>query len=97
MADVYWQTDKLRELFEEMPTILIDEQIVPEVVKDMKRMVPVDTGNLRDGIEPLGNGRIGITATNDHGQSYAEFVEFGTEHAPAQPFIRPALYRKRGG
>lgn len=95
MADVYWQTDKLNELFGEMATDLVDESIVPEVVQDMKRMVPVDTGNLRDGIEPLGDGKIGISATNEGGQSYVELVEFGTEYAPAQPFIRPALYRKR--
>ena len=94
--DTYWQSDKLAKLFEEMPQILVDEEIVPEVVKDMKRMAPVATGNLRDGIEPMGEGRIGITAENEQGQSYVEFVEFGTENAPAQPFIRPALYRKRG-
>lgn len=96
MAKTYWQTEQLKELFEEMPQILVDEEIVPEVVQDMIRMAPVATGNLRDGIEPAGPGRIGITADNEQGESYVEFVEFGTDLAPAQPFIRPALYRKRG-
>lgn len=96
MADVYWQTSKLDELLDTMATELVDTEILPEVADDMRRMVPVDTGNLRDGIEVLGEGKIGISATNEQGQSYVEFVEFGTEHMAAQPFIRPALYRKRG-
>lgn len=96
MAEVHWQTQALAKLLNEDAVALVDEEIVPLVVADMKRMVPVDTGNLRDGIEALGEGRIGISATSESGESYAEFVEFGTENAPAQPFIRPALYRKRG-
>lgn len=95
MADVYWQSGELAKLMDEANEF-VDAEILPEVAKDMRRMVPVDTGNLRDGIEVLGDGRIGITANNEQGQSYVEFVEFGTENAAAQPFIRPALYRKRG-
>lgn len=95
MAKVYKQTEQLAALMAEVNDF-VDTDIVPEVVKDMKRLAPVDEGTLRDGIEAMGEGRIGITAENEQGQSYVEFVEFGTENMAAQPFIRPALYRRRG-
>lgn len=88
MAHVRWQKEALARLLDEGKRA-IDEQIIPLVVADMKRLAPVDTGNLRDSIEALGGGRIGISA------DYAAYVEFGTTVARAQPFVRPAIYRKR--
>lgn len=43
----------------------------------------VDTGAMRDGIEETPEG---LVATNDH----SGFVENGTAHMPAQPFMKPA-------
>jgi HK97 gp10 family phage protein len=96
MADVHWQSDALDKLLNEEAMALVDADIVPEVVKDMKRMAPVDTGAMRDSIEGQPGGRITISAVSPQGHSYPADVEFGTENMPAQPFVRPALYRKRG-
>ncbi|AMW13316.1 hypothetical protein A4E84_29770 [Streptomyces qaidamensis] len=64
------------------------EQITEEVAEDARRLAPVDTGHLRASIRPEGNR---VIAEAD----YASHVELGTEEQRAQPFLRPALYRKR--
>lgn len=96
MADVYWQDDALAELLDQAAMDTVDQEVIPLIADDMKRMAPVLTGNLRDSIEAVPGGFISIDARNEQGQNYASFVEFGTEVAPAQPFVRPAVYRKRG-
>lgn len=65
-------------------------QVVDEIAEDARRLAPVDTGALRSSIsaEPS-TGR--VTASSDH----AAYVELGTRHMRAQPFLRPATYRKR--
>jgi hypothetical protein len=89
MADVQTNQDQLQELLDTVDGF-VDELIVPFVVNDMKRLAPVDTGELRDSIEAVGGGRINIAA------KHAGDVEFGTKNMAAQPYARPALYRKRG-
>ncbi|MFD5711326.1 HK97-gp10 family putative phage morphogenesis protein [Streptomyces pharetrae] len=64
------------------------EEIAEEVAKDARRLAPVDTGHLRASIRTEGNQ---VIAEAD----YAAYVELGTEDQRAQPFLRPALYRKR--
>lgn len=67
-------------------------EVVDDIGRTMKRLVPVDTGALRDSIEWItvdGRGVISV------GTEYWEYVEFGTSKMAAQPFIRPALYRSR--
>jgi len=45
------------------------------VASDAKRLVPVDTGNLKNSINPkYGNGFASVTAS----ANYAAYVEFGT-------------------
>ena len=69
------------------------ERVAAAVERDAKRFAPVDTGHLRDGIhaeEPRGN-TVRVVAPAD----YAAYVEDGTEHMAAQPYLRPALYRER--
>lgn len=74
---------QLRELekLEDMPTRVA---IARRIVETAKTIVPVDTGALRDSIEEVeGNVR--------SESPYAYFVEFGTVHMDAQPFLRPAV------
>lgn len=95
MADVHWNQQELDKVLDAAAGF-VDAEIIPEIVKDMKRMAPVDTGAMRDSIEGVPGGFITISATSPEGHSYPADVEFGTEHMAAQPFVRPALYRKRG-
>lgn len=59
-----------------------------------KRNCPVDTGNLRNSLTtvmdstPADEKALGFVGTN---VEYAAFVEFGTIHMAAQPFLGPAL------
>lgn len=85
-----WDRDGLDRLY------LIGQQttggITSEVAGDMRRLVPIDTGLLQSTIEDItvdGRGVISV------GTDYWEPVEYGTSHMDAQPFIRPAVYRKR--
>jgi HK97 gp10 family phage protein len=57
-----------------------------------KQLCPVDTGRLRSSIamrlEAEAGRLIAVIGTN---VEYAPYVEFGTRHMRAQPFLRPAL------
>lgn len=57
-----------------------------------KRLCPVDTGNLRSSITwEMARDADGLVAMVGSNVEYAAAVEFGSRHAPAQPFLRPAL------
>jgi len=66
------------------------------IVDGARERVPVLTGRLRAAIvaRVVGNGadrlrtRIGIS--DPQAEQYATYVEFGTVHAPAQPFLHNA-------
>lgn len=62
--------------------------VVEDIADDAERLVPVDTGELRNSIHTEGNQ---IVADAEH----AIYVELGTRHMDAQPYLAPALYRKR--
>lgn len=66
---------------------------------NMKRLCPVDTGRLRSSIEMVdGRDAHGYFVEIGTNVEYAPYVEFGTQHSPAQPFIRPGLLiALRGG
>ncbi len=83
-------------------------QLVGEVLDDAKRLVPVDTGHLRESLSSEVNGD---TARIGSDLNYALYVEEGHRVAyrgpegetvftgdtvPPQPYLRPALYRRRG-
>ena len=53
------------------------------IVKTAKTKVPVDTGNLKDSIKKRDDGIVM--------DGYGLYVEFGTRHMGAQPFIRPSI------
>lgn len=54
------------------------------VVWHARKLAPVDTGWLKGSIEEK-DGNVVVSAP------HAVYVEFGTEHMEAQPFLRPAL------
>jgi HK97 gp10 family phage protein len=61
-----------------------------DIAADMRTMAPVETGQLVNSIrvdETSGQ----VIAEADH----AVYVEMGTEHMRAQPFMRPALFKRR--
>jgi hypothetical protein len=83
-------------------------QLVGDVLDDAKRLVPVDTGHLRESLDSEINGDTARIGTE---LNYALYVEEGHRVAyrdangetvftgdvvPPQPYLRPALYRKRG-
>jgi len=64
------------------------------IAEEARRLAPVDTGALRESIHvemsPGGtNGEV-VVGTSGGPEYYAMFVEFGTAHMPARPFLRPA-------
>lgn len=67
--------------------------LVEDVADDARRNAPVETGELQDSIHGEVVGTEGrVSATADH----AAYVELGTSEMPAQPYLRPAVYKKRG-
>ncbi len=63
--------------------------VTEEVAQDATRMAPRDTGRLAASIHAEGDDTVVAEA------DYAAYVELGTSDMPAQPYLRPALYRKR--
>ena len=78
------------------------------IVEEAKRLVPVDTGDLRDaiavdassrrqGLAAAVGGEIGISIGFTKPTSRrAHLTEFGTAHSAAHPFMRPAMEAKAG-
>ncbi|MEV4604806.1 HK97 gp10 family phage protein [Amycolatopsis sp. NPDC049253] len=82
-------------------------RLIGDVLDDAKRLVPVDTGHLR---ESLSSEIRGETARIGSDLNYALYVEeghrvgyagpdgetvFTGDVVPPQPYLRPALYRRR--
>lgn len=66
------------------------------VESQAKRLCPVDTGRLRSSItHRLAHDSRGLYALVGSNVVYAPFVELGTRHMAAQPFLRPALKAAR--
>jgi hypothetical protein len=63
-------------------------QLCEDTAEDARRLAPVKTGHLRSSIRAE---RDRVVADAD----YSGAVELGTEHQRAQPYLRPAAYRKR--
>lgn len=68
------------------------ERAAIEVQATATRLAPVDTGRLQASIDYVvtedAEGPVALIGTN---VPYGIFVELGTVHAAAQPFLRPAL------
>lgn len=68
-------------------------RVATAIERDAQAFAPVDTGELRGSIRagsPMG-GMVRITASADH----SVYVELGTRHQAAQPYLSPALNRER--
>ncbi|WP_131830994.1 hypothetical protein [Frankia sp. CcI49] len=66
----------------------------PAILADARRAVPVDTGDLYRDLGAEAHGlelRVGPRGATDYG----ELVERGTSRTRAQPYLRPALMRRR--
>lgn len=82
-----WQKD--------VPIEEIYEYLGPRIVDYAQYLVPVDTGELQDSIDYdiAGTGLsqlLLISASAGH----AVYVELGTYRTPAQPYLRPAAFRR---
>lgn len=72
------------------------------VVKEAKRLVQVDRGDLQKAIKQstrTSSGRTTAQRTEatigfEKDEYYGKFVELGTSEMPAEPFLRPALEGK---
>lgn len=68
------------------------ENTAKAVAEDARADAPVDTGRLRSSITSEMDGDTAIVRAT---APYAVYVELGTSRAPAQPYLKPALYTKR--
>lgn len=96
MADVRLTASGMGELHR-----VVDERLVhpitDAVADDMRRMVPVLSGDLLATIEAEhgeGFGRVHFGDV-DGGVDYHLYQEFGTSRMAAQSYARPALFRRR--
>jgi HK97 gp10 family phage protein len=88
-----WEPDRDENI---MRHVLADalEPVSLEVLADATRLVPVDTGALRESLDREVDGAA-LVARIGSNLNYAGYVEYGTEKMDAEPYLRPALYRKR--
>lgn len=65
-----------------------------QMFQSAQKNVPVDTGKLRDSIRlniDEGGFNVNIKSDADH----ASYVEYGTRHQHAQPFVGPAFKKQQ--
>ena len=74
---------------------LVVDEMIESMVAAIKEITPSDTGALRESVRAEGSFpeyEIIADAKNpDTGESYAQYVEFGTSKMQAQPFIWPGI------
>ncbi|MEN3051297.1 MAG: HK97 gp10 family phage protein [Candidatus Methanosuratincola petrocarbonis] len=99
--DINWDAKRMeRMLSGEMRKRMY--QTVNLLVSESKRIVPVDTGNLRNSLtcEVDPSGLVGWYGSNrpwrgEASVEYAIYVEFGTKKMSPRPYLRPPLTTKR--
>ena len=70
------------------------EHLLEMAAEESRKRCPVDTGRLRRGIETdidTGEASSDVIGVLYDDVDYAPFVEFGTRHMRAQPFLRPGM------
>lgn len=89
------------------PTMDLLARLGVDIADDARAACPVDTGALKASIytRMRGDGhavQVGADAKARSGfgqgeldYTYALYVEMGTRHMHGEPFLRPALWRKR--
>jgi HK97 gp10 family phage protein len=75
-------------------------RLAEEIAQDARRYAPRDTGALIAGIEATEptNGSVRVVANRvvpGDDPKVPVYVEYGTRYMAAQPFMRPAAFRKR--
>jgi hypothetical protein len=99
-----------RSLVESAWTELAETRLGPDIAADARQFCPVDTGALKESIEHHMDGDDLIVSASGgaDGRTYASHVEMGhrvyhpstgvtgPEVVPAEPFLRPALFQRRG-
>jgi HK97 gp10 family phage protein len=75
-----------------------------KIQNEARKLCPVDTGRLRSSIQATpGRDTKGPYVNVGTNVNYATYVEYGTVHSAAQPYLRPALllagrwWRERAG
>ena len=106
MVSATFDTKKLIETLQKFPKNIQKNVMVgavragANVIRDeARRKVPIKTGTLKKSIVSIQrkaqNGQITFSVTPSKGKPndgwYAHFVEFGTSHSSAKPFLRPAF------
>lgn len=70
-----------------------------EILKEARANAPVRTGALKASghLDKIKRGKYRVTfdPRGKRGQAYAVFVEKGTRHMSAQPYLRPAAFKPR--
>jgi HK97 gp10 family phage protein len=96
MPNTEWN-DAAANLFLATTGALLLETIAVSIEAAAKRICPVDTGRLRGSITHEVNASPGkIEGRVGSNVEYAAYVELGTRHTPAQPYLRPALQAVSG-
>lgn len=102
MITLNWKTDRFAEFQSKCPNIalVLVEKHTDAAVDLMKQLAPVDTGHMRDSIHkvegPKHGGMIASRGVKIDAP-YWVFVEYGTVHMSAQPFVTPAMESIRSG
>lgn len=84
------------------PIAIVARNIAPVDEADLARSIVVATQLTRRQRQTQTNevevyvGPARGTGTNKYALNYASFVEFGTYHTTAQPYLRPAWERTKG-
>lgn len=94
-----WDQQALDELFKSPQGPIGKEllRIGTRIERGAKRRCPVDTGRLRASVNhDLEVDARGLVVKVGTDVDYAGYVEFGTQHTRAQPFLIPALISEVG-
>ena len=71
------------------------EPLTAEAEARAKGYVPVDTGALKGSINSDVRGLVGMLKAGGPGARHAWLVEYGTQHAKAQPYLRRGVLAAR--
>lgn len=102
MADVEFTANPRLEALIRAAAGEVVRDIAEDIADDARRLVPVDTGRLRAGIHVEhakdGDAHVVSSRVDEDGEEtkVPVYVEYGTRNMAAQPYLRPAAYRRRG-
>ena len=99
-AKVYLDIEGIRAIRKKAPFALAGyiADAAQRVERGAKRRCPVDTGKLKASIGQIKEDRFAVTVTyavSDPDAYYGLFIELGTRHSAAQPFLGPAMEEER--